>query len=109
VSAEPRNDVEETLTRIWRDVLKIDDIGIDDDFFEIGGDSLLSIRVLARAGREGIRVSPEHFFERPTIRHMASAAAAAIDRASTARFGLAGFDAATLSTVAALLDEGEQS
>lgn len=73
--ADTRTDAEETLLTIWRDVLKVEEVGLDDDFFEIGGDSLLSIRVIARAGREGIRIAPERFFERPTVRHMAASAA----------------------------------
>ncbi|HUQ81694.1 MAG TPA: condensation domain-containing protein [Gemmatimonadaceae bacterium] len=76
----PRNDIEAKLAAIWRDVLKIDDVGIDDDFFELGGDSLLSIRVIGRAGREGIRISPERFFERPTIAHMAASVGNAVSR-----------------------------
>ena len=68
----PRTEMERRLAAIWMDVLKLDDVGIDDDFFEIGGDSLLSIRVIARAGREGIRIAPERFFEHPTIAHMAA-------------------------------------
>src|SRR6185436_20166642 len=68
----PRTEIEAKLVAIWKDVLKLDDVGIDDDFFEIGGDSLLSIRVIARAGREGIRIAPERFFERPTIAHLAA-------------------------------------
>jgi len=68
----PRTEIENRLVEIWKDVLKVDSIGVTDDFFEIGGDSLLSIRVIARAGREGIRISPERFFERPTIAHVAA-------------------------------------
>ncbi|MDF2771044.1 MAG: Malonyl CoA-acyl carrier protein transacylase, partial [Geminicoccaceae bacterium] len=68
----PRTEMERKLAAIWMDVLKLDDVGIDDDFFEIGGDSLLSIRVIARAGREGIRIAPERFFAHPTIAHMAA-------------------------------------
>jgi non-ribosomal peptide synthase protein (TIGR01720 family) len=68
----PRTATESQLAAIWMDVLKVADVGVDDDFFEIGGDSLLSIRVIARAAREGLRISPEQFFERPTIRHMAA-------------------------------------
>ncbi len=65
-------------------MLRIDELGVDDDFFEVGGDSLLSIRVIARAGREGIRLSPERFFERPTVRHMA----AGIEEAQRAATGV---------------------
>lgn len=68
----PRTALEARLAAIWKDVLKVNDVGVEDDFFEIGGDSLLSIRVIARAGREGIRISPERFFERATIAHMAA-------------------------------------
>jgi non-ribosomal peptide synthase protein (TIGR01720 family) len=68
----PRTEIEAKLVAIWKDVLKVDDVGVDDDFFEIGGDSLLSIRVIARAGREGIRIAPDRFFERPTIAHLAA-------------------------------------
>ncbi|HEX6048444.1 MAG TPA: condensation domain-containing protein, partial [Gemmatimonadaceae bacterium] len=72
----PRTPLEEKIAAIWRDVLQVNDVGVDEDFFEIGGDSLLSIRVIARAGREGIRIAPERFFERPTIAHMAASAGA---------------------------------
>lgn len=73
----PRNDIESKLVAIWKAVLKVDDVGVDDDFFELGGDSLLSIRVIGRAGREGIRIAPEKFFERPTIAHLAASIASA--------------------------------
>jgi len=66
-----RNDIEQALAEIWQDVLDLDEVSVHDDFFEVGGDSLLSIRVLARAGREGFKISPEAFFERPTIAHLA--------------------------------------
>jgi non-ribosomal peptide synthase protein (TIGR01720 family) len=66
-------ELESQLIAIWRDVLKTDDINVADDFFEIGGDSLLSIRVISRAARAGLRISPQLFFERPTIRHIAAA------------------------------------
>lgn len=79
----PGTEVERKLAAIWMDVLKLDTVGIDDDFFEIGGDSLLSIRVIARAGREGIRIAPERFFEQPTIAHMASSVDGATVRGST--------------------------
>lgn len=75
----PRNEVEETLAEIWMGVLGLDEISIHDDFFEVGGDSLLSIRVLSRTARAGIEVSPEAFFAGPTI-----AQVAALDRPAMA-------------------------
>lgn len=72
----PRNETEATLVRIWREVLNVDEISVHDDFFEIGGDSLLSIRAISRAGREGIRITPQSFFEAPTIARLAALEAA---------------------------------
>ena len=69
----PRTPVEATLAGIWKEVLRLDEIGVHDDFFEIGGDSLLSIRVIARAGRAGIRIPVERFFDNPTIAQLAAA------------------------------------
>jgi thioesterase domain-containing protein/acyl carrier protein len=43
----PRGDVEEKLVQIWKDVLKLDDIGIEDDFFDIGGQSFDCVRIFA--------------------------------------------------------------
>ncbi len=67
----PRDETEELLARIWRDVLGTDEIGVHDDFFELGGDSLLSIRVISRAGREGLEIAPADFFDHPTIAQLA--------------------------------------
>src|SRR5580704_11159278 len=45
---EPRSEVEQTLAAIWREVLRLDRVGIHDDFFELGGHSLLATRVVAQ-------------------------------------------------------------
>src|SRR6185369_5836881 len=45
----PRNAAEEALLAVWRSVLKRDDIGVMDNFFALGGDSILSLQVIARA------------------------------------------------------------
>ncbi|HTQ81129.1 MAG TPA: amino acid adenylation domain-containing protein, partial [Thermoanaerobaculia bacterium] len=54
----PRDAVEETLAAIWSEVLKVERVGIDDNFFELGGDSILSIQVISRAARAGLRIAP---------------------------------------------------
>ncbi|WP_270171314.1 non-ribosomal peptide synthetase [Paenibacillus sp. SYP-B4298] len=66
-SAAPRNPLEEALCRIWSSVLGVEQVGIDDSFFELGGDSILSIQVVARAAQEGLRVTPRDIFEQRTI------------------------------------------
>ena len=62
---------ERILLEIWKDVLGLEEIGLDEDFFQIGGDSLMSIRVISRAGARGLKVSAEDFFDRPTVAGMA--------------------------------------
>ena len=44
----PRNEVEEALAQIWKQVLHLDRVGIDDDFLDIGGDSLSATRIVIR-------------------------------------------------------------
>ncbi|MFO7586810.1 MAG: amino acid adenylation domain-containing protein [Gemmatimonadota bacterium] len=70
----PRSPEEETLAAIWSDVLGVDRVGIRDDFFELGGDSILSIRVIARASQAGLKLSPRQMFLTPTVAGLAAAA-----------------------------------
>ena len=74
---EVEGPVETKLAEIWGAVLGVERIRADDDFFELGGDSLLSIRVIARAHEAGITLSPGDFFEYPTIREMSERTAEA--------------------------------
>ncbi len=70
-SASPRSEAEEMLTGIWSDVLNIETIGVDDNFFHLGGDSILSIQVISRVGQAGYRLSPNDLFDSPTIEKLA--------------------------------------
>ncbi|MFL5383053.1 MAG: amino acid adenylation domain-containing protein [Longimicrobiaceae bacterium] len=70
----PRNHAEEVLARVWCELLGVERVGVHDDFFEIGGDSIISIRVIARAGQEGVRITPRDVFERHTIAGLAEVA-----------------------------------
>ena len=64
----PRNEVETELAAIWTSVLKRDGIGVFDNFFEAGGDSLLAFRLIARIGLKfEVECSNQLIFERPTI------------------------------------------
>jgi amino acid adenylation domain-containing protein len=68
----PATELERELAHIWSGVLAIDDIGIDDDFFELGGDSLAAARVVARVRDVlGVEVPLEAIFEGPTIAQLA--------------------------------------
>ena len=70
----PRTPVEKTLARIWSEVLRVDEVSIDDNFFELGGDSILSIQVISRANRKGIKLTPRQLFEQPTVAALARVA-----------------------------------
>ena len=71
----PRNRAEELLAGIWREALRIDEVGVHDNFFELGGDSILSLQVISRAARQGLRLTPRQLFEHPTIAGLAAVAA----------------------------------
>ncbi len=75
--ALPRNQTEESLARIWREVLKIERVGIHDNFFALGGDSILSIQIISRANQEGLRITPMQLFEHQTISTLAAVAGSA--------------------------------
>jgi non-ribosomal peptide synthase protein (TIGR01720 family) len=73
----PRTPAEEALARIWAGALGLDRVGVHDDFFELGGDSILAIQVVARARDAGLRLTPRQVFQNPTIAGLASVAGAA--------------------------------
>ena len=71
--AEPANETERTLCRIWQESLGVARVGIDDDFFALGGHSLLAARVFSRMDTElGCALPLGTLFECPTIRKLAS-------------------------------------
>ncbi|MFE2979167.1 amino acid adenylation domain-containing protein [Streptomyces sp. NPDC059258] len=72
----PRNDAEKALTSIYAEILERDQVGIDDDFFALGGDSIRSIQVVSRARAQGIKVTPRLMFKHRTVAALAEAAAA---------------------------------
>jgi acyl-coenzyme A synthetase/AMP-(fatty) acid ligase/aryl carrier-like protein len=71
----PRNALEEQIAAIWTEVLGLGRVGVTQDFFEIGGDSIKSIQIVARCRRAGFDVSPRDLFQFPTIAGFAAAAA----------------------------------
>ena len=73
VFVAPRNPVEEMVAGMWRDLLKLDQVGIYDNFFKLGGNSLLATQVISRL-REAFSVElPLHqLFESPTVAELSS-------------------------------------
>ena len=66
--AAPRNAVEEKLSQIWAETLGLERVGIDDDFFEVGGHSLLAMLVLSQVQAAfGLELPLRYLFESPTV------------------------------------------
>ncbi|MFD8015385.1 phosphopantetheine-binding protein [Streptomyces sp. NPDC059762] len=61
------------LTALWADVLAVPSVVPDDDFFEIGGDSLRVIRLVGKARREGLRIDVEDVYTHPVLSDLARA------------------------------------
>ncbi len=66
-----RTATEESLSAIWAEVLKLDRISVRDNFFDLGGDSILSAQIIARARQAGLRLTPKHLFKYQTIAELA--------------------------------------
>ncbi|WP_236950150.1 non-ribosomal peptide synthetase [Mycobacterium sp. MS1601] len=71
----PRTPAEQILLEVVASVLGVTDIGVDDDFFTLGGDSISSIAVCGRARKAGLQLTPRDVFRRRTIAALAAAAA----------------------------------
>ena len=69
----PRTPTEEVLASIWRDVLKLEQVGVHDNFFELGGHSLLATQVVARLAKLlKVDLSLRRFFETATVSALAA-------------------------------------
>jgi len=63
----PQTNLQQQLAAIWSDVLRIEKIGINDHFFSIGGDSIISIQLVSKARQQGIYLAVKDIFNHPTI------------------------------------------
>jgi len=68
----PRNDVEQALCEVWQQVLKRERVGAGDNFFSLGGDSILSIRIVAMLKSRGITLSIRDIFQYQTVEQLAA-------------------------------------
>ncbi len=70
----PRNAIEQVLADAWMHVLGVDRVGVHDNFFMLGGDSIRSIQVISRASQAGLRFTPRQLFQYQTIAELAPVA-----------------------------------
>ncbi|MCP2073257.1 UNVERIFIED_ORG: amino acid adenylation domain-containing protein/non-ribosomal peptide synthase protein (TIGR01720 family) [Pseudomonas lini] len=64
----PQRTLEQRLLEIAREILNNPDLRADDNFFAVGGDSILSLQIIARAKQQGLQLKPKQIFEYPTVR-----------------------------------------
>ena len=70
----PRDEKEETLAAIWAEVLGLEKVGALDDFFELGGDSLLAIKVVSKANKANVGITTKQLFQNRTLGELAAVA-----------------------------------
>ncbi|WP_055698245.1 non-ribosomal peptide synthetase, partial [Streptomyces silaceus] len=68
---EPRSDAERLLCDVFAEVLGLERVGVEDGFFELGGDSISSMQLASRARRSGLVVTPRQVFEEKTPERLA--------------------------------------
>src|SRR6185369_8314090 len=70
----PSTPVEEALAALWAEALGVKRVGRNDDFFELGGDSLLVIRVVSKANKGGLGITTKQLFQNRTVAELAKVA-----------------------------------
>ena len=75
----PQTDTERVIARIWQEILGVLHVGVRDNFFDLGGDSMISLQFIAEAKKAGLRFTNRQVFEHQTIAELAAAAAATQD------------------------------
>ena len=79
VDSTPTTQLEAKLASIWTEQLRVGQIGINDNFFDLGGDSIIAIQVMSRAAQAGIKLGMRDLFQHPTIGELAQAIASRRD------------------------------
>ena len=70
----PRSAAEEVLCGLFAEVLGVGRVGIDDNFFALGGDSIVSIQLVSRARQAGLLITPRAVFQQQTVAALAAVA-----------------------------------
>ncbi|NJD03239.1 MAG: AMP-binding protein, partial [Ruminiclostridium sp.] len=70
--AAPQSEIEEKMVKIWQDVLGVGRIGINDNFFDMGGDSIKAMQILTRLNKCGLSIEIRDLFQHETIGELCS-------------------------------------
>ncbi|MCF4994541.1 amino acid adenylation domain-containing protein [Pseudomonas syringae] len=85
VYAAPVTELEQALAKIWREVLKVERVGITDNFFELGGDSILSLQVVARSRAlkaQGLSLKLRDLMQKPSIGELVASVQGGVQKTS---------------------------
>ncbi|MEM7193833.1 MAG: amino acid adenylation domain-containing protein [Pseudomonadota bacterium] len=89
----PGTPLQKTMVNIWRETLHLYSLGIKDNFFDLGGDSIIAIQLVAKAASQGINFTPSHIFMHQTIEKLALVCEQDSDtQESTAKDSIVAFD-----------------
>ena len=75
-----RTPQEEILCALFAEVLGVERVGIDDNFFALGGDSIMSIQLVSRARKAGLVITPRAVFQHQTVAALAASAAGEVEK-----------------------------
>ncbi|MEL7500838.1 MAG: amino acid adenylation domain-containing protein [Cyanobacteria bacterium J06554_6] len=70
-AAAPTTDIEKQLASIWSETLRVESVGIHDNFFDLGGDSIVAMQMVSRAAQIGLGLTPRQLFQHQTISELA--------------------------------------
>ncbi|MET0264269.1 MAG: amino acid adenylation domain-containing protein, partial [Duganella sp.] len=95
VYVAPEGALETALCAAWSAVLKVEQVGVDDNYFDIGGDSIRSIAIVAAARQAGVELTIVDLFRHPTVRTLAQALAERIANICSTSSSTSSIDAQT--------------
>ncbi|MFI5883475.1 SDR family NAD(P)-dependent oxidoreductase [Streptomyces sp. NPDC051554] len=104
----PENGREKAHVSLWEEALRIRPVGVEDDFFALGGDSMLALTITARARRLGLPVRENDFFSHPTVRGLVNSRTATEPELINATHGNDGPEAPADAATPALSRTGRE-
>lgn len=72
------NEIEKKIAEVWQNILGIQEVGVHDNFFDLGGDSVQAIQIIAQINERGFQLTPQQLFQNQTIADLAAIAATSL-------------------------------
>jgi aryl carrier-like protein len=119
----PRNETERGVAGAWQKVLGIESVGVNDNYFDLGGDSVQAIQIITQINQQGFSFTVQQLFQHQTIAELAATVSTGdgagvleaqkpgseADQFSPAAFSMAGLDDARLRELEEMLDEADEA